>query len=119
MKSPEKVEIGSSARVTHNGLFLSKSARNILTKPLTLRVRINLTQILQDLASKLISPMPGTVISVNVAVGDMVSAGQPCAVVEAMKMQNALSVSRDGKVKAIHVAAGDKVADEDLLLELE
>ena len=43
--------------------------------------------------------MPGTVISVDVAVGDMVAAGQACAVVEAMKMQNALTVSRDGKVK--------------------
>ena len=45
--------------------------------------------------------MPGTVISVDVAVGDMVAAGQACAVVEAMKMQNALTVSRDGKVKVI------------------
>ena len=30
-----------------------------------------------------------------------------------------LSISRDGKVKAIHVSAGDKVADEDIILELE
>lgn len=73
----------------------------------------------EDLAGKLITPMPGTVISINVAVGDMVAAGQTCAVVEAMKMQNALSVSRDGKVKAIHVASGEKVADGDLLIELE
>jgi len=73
----------------------------------------------EDLAGKLISPMPGTVISVDVAIGDMVAAGQTCAVVEAMKMQNALSVSRDGKVKAIHVASGEKVADGDLLIELE
>ena len=63
--------------------------------------------------------MPGTVVSIDVAVGDMVAAGQTCAVVEAMKMQNSLTVLRDGKVKAIHVKAGDKVADEDCLLELE
>ena len=30
-----------------------------------------------------------------------------------------LTISRDGKVKAIHVSAGDKVADEDVILELE
>lgn len=71
------------------------------------------------MASKLLSPMPGTVISIDVAVGDMVAAGQSCAVVEAMKMQNSLAISRDGKVKAIHVKAGDTVADEDVILELE
>ena len=69
--------------------------------------------------SKLVSPMPGTVISISVEVGDMVSAGQSCAVVEAMKMQNSLTIGRDGKVKAIHVVPGDKVADEDILIELE
>jgi len=73
----------------------------------------------EDMASKLLSPMPGTVISIDVAVGDMVAAGQSCAVVEAMKMQNSLAISRDGKVKAIHVKAGDTVADEDVILELE
>ena len=42
----------------------------------------------EDLSSKLLSPMPGTVISINVEVGDEVHAGQSVAVVEAMKMQN-------------------------------
>jgi len=73
----------------------------------------------EDLSSKLLSPMPGTVISINVEVGDEVHAGQSVAVVEAMKMQNGLTISRDGIVKAIHVSAGDKVADEDVILELE
>ena len=88
----------------------------------------------EDMSGKLLSPMPGTVISVDVQVGDMVAEGQTVAVVEAMKMQNGmiseknfnvlfwflgLSISRDGKVKAIHVSAGDKVADEDIILELE
>ena len=63
--------------------------------------------------------MPGNVISINVAVGDHVIAGQSCAVVEAMKMQNSLTIGRDGIVKAVYVKAGDKVADEDLLIELE
>ena len=87
----------------------------------------------EDMSGKLLSPMPGTVISVDVQVGDMVAEGQTVAVVEAMKMQNGeislktsvyyyslgLSISRDGEVKAIHVSAGDKVADEDIILELE
>merc|ERR1711935_649866 len=73
----------------------------------------------EDMSSMLISPMPGTVVSISVEVGDAVTAGQSVAVVEAMKMQNGLAISRDGIVKAIHVGAGDKVADEDVILELE
>ena len=42
----------------------------------------------EDMSGKLLSPMPGTVISVDVQVGDMVAEGQTVAVVEAMKMQN-------------------------------
>ena len=42
----------------------------------------------EDLSGKLMSPMPGSVISVDVKVGDMVAEGQTVAVVEAMKMQN-------------------------------
>ena len=41
-----------------------------------------------DMSGKLLSPMPGTVISVDVQVGDMVAGGETVAVVEAMKMQN-------------------------------
>ena len=42
----------------------------------------------EDMSGKLLSPMPETVISVDVQAGDMVAEGQTVAVVEAMKMQN-------------------------------
>ncbi len=54
--------------------------------------------------------MPGTVISVNVQVGQTVVDGQDLCVVEAMKMQNILKSERDGKIKSIKVLAGDSVA---------
>ena len=44
----------------------------------------------EDMSSMLISPMPGTVVSISVEVGDAVTAGQSVAVVEAMKMQNGM-----------------------------
>jgi acetyl/propionyl-CoA carboxylase alpha subunit len=65
------------------------------------------------------APMPGTVIRVEVAVGDMVSARQPLAVLEAMKMEIPVHSPFDGVVKAVHVAAGDRVAGGALLVELE
>jgi propionyl-CoA carboxylase alpha chain len=65
------------------------------------------------------SPMPGTVISVNVAVGDVVAQGSEVAVLEAMKMQNSLTAPRDGTIVAVHISAGDKSADGDVLVEFE
>jgi acetyl/propionyl-CoA carboxylase alpha subunit len=65
------------------------------------------------------APMPGTVIKVNVAAGDRVSARQPLVVLEAMKMETPLTSPYDGTVRAVHVAEGDRVAGGALLVELE
>jgi propionyl-CoA carboxylase alpha chain len=68
--------------------------------------------------SKLIqSPMPGLVVSIAVAVGQEVKAGETVAVIEAMKMQNILKAERDGTVKAVGAQAGDPVAADDVLVE--
>ncbi len=56
------------------------------------------------------SPMPGTVIAVHVATGDIVVSGQPVAVVEAMKMEHALPAPFDGTVGDVHVVVGAAVA---------
>ncbi|MGV3579052.1 ATP-binding protein [Brevundimonas sp.] len=68
--------------------------------------------------SKLIqSPMPGLVVSIAVAVGQEVKAGETVAVIEAMKMQNIMKAERDGVVKAVGAKAGDPVAADDILVE--
>jgi acetyl/propionyl-CoA carboxylase alpha subunit len=56
------------------------------------------------------APMPGRVTMVSVAVGDDVHAGQTLAVVEAMKMEYALTAAFDGAVTEIHATAGAQVA---------
>jgi biotin carboxyl carrier protein len=70
-------------------------------------------------ASELVAPMPGTVLEVVVAPGDVVQARQRLIVLEAMKMENPIAAPFDGTVKAVHVAAGDRVAGGALLIELE
>ncbi|MFH1679252.1 MAG: biotin/lipoyl-containing protein [Candidatus Eisenbacteria bacterium] len=55
------------------------------------------------------SPMPGLMIKVAVSAGGTVRAGDPVAVVEAMKMQNELTAERAGRVVEVHVAPGDRV----------
>uniref|UniRef100_H2ZP38 Propionyl-CoA carboxylase n=1 Tax=Ciona savignyi TaxID=51511 RepID=H2ZP38_CIOSA len=73
----------------------------------------------EDIASLIIAPMPGNVVSVNCAVGDMVAMGDEVCIVEAMKMHNSLTASKDGKIKAIHCKPGDSISEDDLLIELE
>jgi acetyl-CoA/propionyl-CoA carboxylase biotin carboxyl carrier protein len=61
------------------------------------------------------SPMPGTVLVVKVARGDVVSAGTPLLVVEAMKMEHTITAPVDGVVSDLHVQPGQQVAlDESL-----
>jgi acetyl/propionyl-CoA carboxylase alpha subunit len=69
--------------------------------------------------SELRAPMPGTVIEVSVEPGDAVTARQRLVVLEAMKMENPIAAPFDATVKAVHVAAGDRVAGGALLIELE
>ena len=69
--------------------------------------------------SHVVSPMPGTVADVKVAVGDAVTARQPLVVLEAMKMELPVTAPFDATVAALHVTAGDRVAGGELLVELE
>jgi acetyl-CoA/propionyl-CoA carboxylase biotin carboxyl carrier protein len=56
------------------------------------------------------SPMPGTVLVVKAAVGDVVTAGAPLVVVEAMKMEHTVTAPVDGVVTELPVRAGQQVA---------
>lgn len=55
------------------------------------------------------APMPGLVVSVEVAEGDIVEQGRPVAVMEAMKMQSEMRAPLAGTVAAVHVKAGQEV----------
>ncbi|MFZ0422190.1 MAG: acetyl/propionyl/methylcrotonyl-CoA carboxylase subunit alpha [Xanthobacteraceae bacterium] len=62
-------------------------------------------------------PMPGLIVSLAVAEGQEVKAGETLAVVEAMKMENILRAERDGIIKTIRVKKGDSVAVDAVILE--
>ncbi|GGE01610.1 pyruvate carboxylase [Gemmobacter megaterium] len=65
------------------------------------------------------APMPGSIASVAVAVGQKVAAGDLLLTIEAMKMETGLHADRAGTVKAVHVTPGAGVEAKDLLIELE
>jgi propionyl-CoA carboxylase alpha chain len=60
-------------------------------------------------AGSLNAPMPGRVLDVRIAVGDVIAAGQILMILEAMKMEHRITAPADGVVTAIHVTAGDQV----------
>ncbi|MCW2841065.1 MAG: carbamoyl-phosphate synthase subunit [Aeromicrobium sp.] len=67
----------------------------------------------------LVAPMPGTVLRVDVAEGDTVVLGQPLGVVEAMKMELALTAPYDGVVSHVGAAPGDQVPIKHLLFTVD
>ncbi|RJT21077.1 acetyl/propionyl/methylcrotonyl-CoA carboxylase subunit alpha [Chakrabartia godavariana] len=72
-----------------------------------------------DLSKFLLCPMPGLVTAIHVGIGDKVEAGQPLAVVEAMKMENILRAEKAGVVKAVNASAGESLAVDAVILEME
>jgi geranyl-CoA carboxylase alpha subunit len=68
---------------------------------------------------RLLAPMNGRVVAVSAIAGDTAEAGRALVVLEAMKMEHALSVPAPARVKAVHVAPGAQVSPGQLLIELE
>ena len=73
----------------------------------------------QEAGGRLTAPMPGKVVSFAVNVGDKVKAGQPLAVMEAMKMEHTMAAPADGEVLELLYAPGDQVAEGAELLKLK
>ncbi|TNF17635.1 MAG: biotin/lipoyl-binding protein, partial [Rhodobacteraceae bacterium] len=65
------------------------------------------------------APMPGSVASISVSVGQKVKPGDMLLTIEAMKMETGIHADREAVVKAVHVTAGAQIDAKDLLIELE
>lgn len=69
-------------------------------------------------AKTITSPMPGTILNINVNVGDAVKKGQVMLILEAMKMENEITAAFDGQVSSINVSKGSSVNAGDVLISL-
>ena len=65
------------------------------------------------------APMPGTVVKIFVAVGDVVQKGRPLLILEAMKMEHQISAPSDGTVREIRCKAGEMVQPGVELIDIE
>ncbi len=64
----------------------------------------------------IVTPIPGQIISISVAIGDKVRIGQKLLVLEAMKLENSITATMDGTVQEILVREGDVVGQGQALL---
>jgi len=70
-------------------------------------------------ALKVMAPLPGVIISIDVKAGDVVKHGQSLLTLEAMKMKNAIRSTREGTIAEVHVANGDQVNHGQLLVSFK
>ena len=101
-------------RLTHGGASAEVRVRTARAAALAARMPKKAPP---DLSKYLLSPMPGMVVSIAVAPGDRVKAGEELCVVDAMKMENVLRAERDATVSDVKVDAGDSLAVDQVILE--
>jgi len=107
---------GPALRLRHGGAEVEATVLRPRVAALAARMPVKVPP---DLSRHLLSPMPGLLLRLAVAVGDNVKAGEELAVVEAMKMENTLRAARDGVVARIHAQPGTSLAVDQAILELD
>ena len=70
-------------------------------------------------ASNISAPIPGKIIKILVSVGDIVNENTVVAVIESMKMEHMISITRKAKINSIHFKEGDFVNAKVTLITLE
>jgi propionyl-CoA carboxylase alpha chain len=115
------VSVAMHVRAVPNGCELAYRGHEVKAFVYTERearyARLMPVKTLSDSGKAVRSPMPGLVISIAVATGQDVKAGETLAVIEAMKMQNILRAERDGIIKTVTVKPGDSVAADAVIME--
>ena len=72
-----------------------------------------------DLSKFLLAPMPGKIVSINIKDGQKVKSGENLLVLEAMKMENLITSTKDTKIKKINVKLNDAVEVDQILIEFD
>lgn len=100
--------------------YLGSEQEVIIRTPAEHKLSVHmLPPVVRDFSKSLLCPMPGTLISCSVTVGQRVEIGQQLAVVEAMKMQNVLRAERAGVIKAVNKVAGSNLKVDEVIIEFE
>jgi len=69
--------------------------------------------------TKIVAPIPGVVLSLDVKVGDVIKVGDRLLVLEAMKMENNIVSEKAGTITAVSISVGQQVLQNEIMIELE
>jgi propionyl-CoA carboxylase alpha chain len=111
-----------SAQVERHGLWMQVDHNGLRIEAMVMRARAaELLRVMPfkkpaDMSRFLLSPMPGLLVQLAVQPGQAVQAGERLAVIEAMKMENVLTASRDGTVAELLAAQGESLAVDQPIL---
>jgi propionyl-CoA carboxylase alpha chain len=105
---------GSAFRLTHRGVV---RRAQVLRRSAAALLMMMPPKEAADTSRQVLSPMPGLLSALVVEEGQEVKAGEPVAIVEAMKMENVLRAERDGTVAKLCAKAGDSLAVDQVILE--
>jgi propionyl-CoA carboxylase alpha chain len=111
-----------TAQVERHGLWMQVDHNGLRIEAMVMRARA--AELLRkmpfkkpmDMSRFLLSPMPGLLVQLAVQPGQAVQAGERLAVIEAMKMENVLTASRDGTVAELLAAQGESLAVDQPIL---
>ena len=115
-RTVQVAKVGRQWRLTAHG---ASHKAEVLPPHVAALSRHMIEKVPPDLSKFLICPMPGLLTALHVGEGDRVEAGQPLAVVEAMKMENILRADKAGVVKAVDAKPGESLAVDAVILEFE
>lgn len=107
-QTPDKIQPQVEKTKTAAEAPRTESGEKIVAKP-----------VIASKAAAVKSPLPGTIMSFNVKVGDTVNAGDTVCVLEAMKMENDIHTVKGGVVKEILCKVGDSVLEGNDLMIIE
>jgi len=68
--------------------------------------------------TKIVAPIPGIVMSIDVKIGDVIKVGDRMLVLEAMKMENNIVCEKAGTITAINISVGQQVLQDAVMIEL-
>ncbi|MCF6327514.1 MAG: acetyl/propionyl/methylcrotonyl-CoA carboxylase subunit alpha [Devosiaceae bacterium] len=103
-------------RIRYRGADL---AMKVVTPRVAELMELMPVKIAPDMSKFLLCPMPGQVVRLDVAEGDIVEEGQALAIVEAMKMENVLRAEKRAKVGKILADVGSVLAVDEVIMEFE
>jgi propionyl-CoA carboxylase alpha chain len=115
-RTVQVARVGRQWRLTTRG---AAHVADVLPEHVAILSRHMIEKTPPDLSKYLICPMPGLLTALHVGEGDKVEAGQPLAVVEAMKMENILRAEKAGVVRKVDAKPGDSLAVDAVILEFE